>query len=120
LLAESQSAGAVLIESYVRAIAELAAVLDGDTAPLSEPVQGGCLEEVAIRTDTAALRAELLGEDPLDRWQRARDRWQQLGYTVWLARAQARTGDTSGAGHTLDVLDSPAEARAWALGGTTN
>jgi tetratricopeptide (TPR) repeat protein len=108
--------GAALVASYVDALADQAGVLEGLTGTLSVPEEGACLEELAIRADTAALRGELVGEDPAPLWQHARGLWHKLGYTIWLARAQAKTGDVTAAEHTLDVLESPADARAWALG----
>jgi class 3 adenylate cyclase/tetratricopeptide (TPR) repeat protein len=115
LVGECRDVDSPLLLSYAEALADLARVQAGDASPLSDPVSGACLEELAIRADTTALRAELIGEDPAPLWLAARDLWQRLGYTIWLARAQARTGDLEAAQHTLEVLDSPDDARAWAL-----
>jgi hypothetical protein len=74
------------------------------------------VEEQSIRADTNALRQEALGADAQLEWSLSRASWQRLGYSVLLARAQARCGDRATAEHTLDVLDSPDDARRWALG----
>ncbi len=105
-----------LLASYADAVGELARVNAREVSQGSTPAEQACLEELAVRADTAGVRLEVAGQDPSNAWRAARELWEKLGYTIWLARAQARSGDIEAAKHTLDVLDSPAEARAWALG----
>lgn len=121
LRADATAADAPLMASYIDALFDQAAVDKADARRRPSAHTGACLEERAIRADTAALQLETVGEDPTPAWREARGLWERLGYTVWLARAQSRSGDVEAAKHTLDVLDSPAEARAWALAkpGTT-
>jgi hypothetical protein len=107
---------APLIASLASAVSEQARIVAGHlavegTAP--HPEAG--LEELAIRADTAALRGEASGVDPRPLWAAARGCWQRLGYTIWLARAQARSGDMDDAVDTLDVIGASDEARSWAL-----
>ena len=115
LLADALDLEAPLVASYVLALDAWARAARGEVSELVAAPDKACIEELALRADTAALHRDLDGHDPA-LWHEARTLWQQLGYTVWLARAQARSGDVEAARHTLDVLDSPAEARAWALG----
>jgi hypothetical protein len=112
---DSREVGAELIASYLEAVSDLARVLAGERVELSAPAPGAPPEELAIRADTAALRAELIGDDPLPLWATAATLWQPVGYTVWLARARARAGDRAGADIVLDRLQVSAEARDWAL-----
>jgi tetratricopeptide (TPR) repeat protein len=116
LRADALEAEAPLMASYIDAIFDQAAVLSGEHLEPTSAIDDACLEELATRADTAALLAELQGDDATQVWREARALWERLGFTIWLARAQARSGDLEAARHTLDVLDSPAEARAWALG----
>lgn len=116
LIADAREIDAPLIESFVTALDEwVRADRGADLTPAAAP-DDACLEELALRSETRALAADNGGRDSAQHWQAARSIWDQLGYTIWLARAQARSGDLDAARHTLDVLDSPAEARAWALG----
>jgi class 3 adenylate cyclase/tetratricopeptide (TPR) repeat protein len=112
---DAMDLGAPLVASYIRAIEVWSRAERGEAAVTEEAAAGACLEELAVRADASALQQELLGEDPLPAWREARDLWQRLGYTIWLARAQARCGDVDEASRTLDLLDSPTAARAWAL-----
>lgn len=114
---QCESIGAPVLASFFQALADAADVMAGRPVSLGTADPNAAIEEHATRADTAALRLELLGEDPTAEWIRARELWQQFGCTVWLARAQARCGDHEAANATLELLDSPAEARAWALGG---
>jgi class 3 adenylate cyclase/tetratricopeptide (TPR) repeat protein len=113
---EATELGAPLVASLAAAIADLASVVSGDPTPRSGPNPEAGLEELAIRADTEAIRAELVGSDSTALWSSARDCWQRLGYTVWLARAQARAGDEDAAAKTLQIIGAPDEARSWALG----
>lgn len=116
LRADARSSDAPLMTSYIDALFDQGEIQADAGSAVSAPDERACLEEIAIRADTDALRTEFAGGDPREPWAAARSLWQRLGCTVWLARAQARCGDLEAARHTLDLLDSPAEARAWALG----
>lgn len=116
VIEDAEALGAPLIASYLSALDAWAQPGPAVAAESAEPAQEACLEERAVRAETIALRQEREGANAEPAWRQARELWERLGYTIWLARAQARSGDLDGAQHTLDVLDSPAEARAWALG----
>lgn len=116
LAAACREADAPVLRSYVESLTGWARAAVGDDSPVEAPVAGSCLEEAAIRADSAAIWAERRGDQPPAAWAAARDVWHRLGYTIWLARAQARSGDAPAARQTLDVLGSPEAARAWALG----
>lgn len=113
LVRECEQAEAPFLASYAQAIAEHAAVVRGETLVPTKTAEGACIEEQGIRADTAALLAERSGDDPTEAWATAEQTWQQLGVTIWLARAQHRSGDTAAAAKTLDLLDASDEARAW-------
>jgi ATP/maltotriose-dependent transcriptional regulator MalT len=115
LLEECRQARAPLIASYVRAFIERATLRISTSGPSDHSHPNSTLEERAFRADTAAIWSELKRENALGHWRQSLALWQRLGYSVWLARAQARCGDRAAAEHTLDVLDSPDEARHWAL-----
>lgn len=112
---EASELGAPLIASLASGIADQARVVTGDLGAGSQPHPEAGLEELAIRADTAALRAEASGTDSMALWHHARDRWQRLGDTIWLARAQARAGDKDDAAKTLEIIGAPDDARRWAL-----
>jgi hypothetical protein len=86
--------------------------------PLDSPVAGvhQSAEDVAMRTETLAVVAESTGHDASDAWRAAAEAWRRLGYTVWLARAQARSGDAASAEETLQAVGADDDARAWAFG----
>jgi hypothetical protein len=104
-----------LVASYVDAIAEQAAASRGETVSVASPSTSATLEEQGIRADTAALLAERGQADAQEAWKRAVSVWERLGYTVWLARAQARSDDEAAARRTLDLIQAGDEGRAWAL-----
>jgi class 3 adenylate cyclase len=112
---ECVSAGAPFLASYSRALADAARLAAGEVSEASVAIRDACIEEVAIRADNAALAAELRGEEAMGLWQHAAQTWAKLGYTVWLARAQARAGDRKNAERTLDLIDAADEGRAFAL-----
>src|SRR3954453_12140730 len=64
---------------------------------VDEPVQlaapPATLQEAAVRADASALRLERKGDDAGEAWRAAAESWSRLGSTVFLARAQARSGD---------------------------
>jgi len=107
---------APLVASFISAIDAWGSAENGEYTAIGAAPEHAPLEELATRADIAALQLEIDSGEASPAWRRACDLWEPLGYTIWLARAQARSGDVDAARHTLDVLDSPAEARAWALG----
>jgi tetratricopeptide (TPR) repeat protein len=115
-IADSRELGTGLITSYLEAVADLARVLAGEQVELSSATAGATTEELAIRSDTAALRTELVGGDARGLWAESAALWRPVGYTVWLARAAARAGDRTAAEAVLDLLRVSPEARDWALG----
>ena len=113
LVRDCDDANAPFLASYARAVAEQASVLAREDVTPARPIEGACLEEQGIRADTAALLAERDGADATKAWTRAAETWERLGVTIWLARAQHRSGDSVAATKTLDLLDASDEARAW-------
>jgi class 3 adenylate cyclase/tetratricopeptide (TPR) repeat protein len=113
---ECRRLDAPIFVSMIDALIDRAQLLDGTLAKPSASAVRGCLEELAIRAETAALLAEVRGEPSDARWRSAADAWRQLGFTIFLARAQSRSGDVEEAEHTLDVLRASEPAREWALG----
>jgi class 3 adenylate cyclase/tetratricopeptide (TPR) repeat protein len=114
LEAACRDAGAPRLASYVAAIGDLARVRHG-VDHLSPPQPDLDAEEAAIRADVAALRVEHETGQARKQWAAALQRWEPLGLSVWLARAQARSGDAAAAERTLAHLGAPPEARAWAF-----
>ena len=113
--AECREAGAPFVASYVEAVAAEVAALRGDELPPEQSATSMTLEARAVRADAAALLADRNGGDAQKAWQHAASVWEQLGYTVWLARAQARSDDEAAAQKTLDLIAASDEGRAWAL-----
>ncbi|HVV75948.1 MAG TPA: adenylate/guanylate cyclase domain-containing protein [Mycobacteriales bacterium] len=105
-----------LLGSYVSALRDQAALTAGEELTPRPSIDGSCLAERATRADNTALALDSVGQDSANAWSDATELWSRLGYTIWLARAQARTGDVGAANRTLNLLDSPPGARAWALG----
>jgi class 3 adenylate cyclase/tetratricopeptide (TPR) repeat protein len=116
LRADADQLASPLVSSYVASVDDLARVLAREGPAQTEPHADAGLEELAIRAETAALDVELRGAVASQLWADASAAWQALGYTIWLARAQARSGDVAAAHHTLEVLDAKPGARDWALG----
>ncbi|HMC71035.1 MAG TPA: hypothetical protein VKJ07_17895, partial [Mycobacteriales bacterium] len=107
----AESAGAPALASASRAAMSL--VDDNifvDTPPAT-------LQEAAVRADAQALALQRQGEGTADAWRAAADAWKRLGATVFLARAQARSGDREAAEQTLEIVRAAEEGRNWALGG---
>lgn len=105
LVRECSEAGAPYLASYAAAVLDQALLAPGNAR------DGSMLEEHAIRTETAAM---IDGSEAS--WAVAARTWQQLGCSIWLARAQLRSGDESGAEKTLDLLGADDAARAWVSG----
>jgi hypothetical protein len=105
----AESGGAPAVASATRA----AMALVDDSVELDGPP--ATLQEAAVRADAQALRLERSGTDAHPAWCTAADAWARLGSTVFLARAQARSGDIKTAEQTLDVIGAADEGRAWAL-----
>jgi hypothetical protein len=113
---EAAAMGAPLVASYLDVIASHARLLAGDRHELSPAPADASPEELAMRADNRALLTQLDAGDTTAAWRAAVEAWQRLGYTIWLARAQARAGDHEAAEHTLSMIDADSDARAWALG----
>jgi class 3 adenylate cyclase/tetratricopeptide (TPR) repeat protein len=112
LSAECRDADAPAVAAYVDGVADRLALLNG--AARTPVLDELTMDESGIRADTDALAAELAGFDAASSWTRAVKVWEQLGTTVYLARAQARSGDATGATRTLDFLRADEAARQWA------
>lgn len=117
LIAEAEAADAPLMASFLRALDAWADPIAPRSRALPPAQANATLHEIALRGDTAALQLEHSRLSAIAAWEVARAGWAQLGCTIWLARTQARCGDIAAANSTLDLLDSPAEARTWALSG---
>ena len=117
LASRCRDMGVPIVASLAEAIAEQRQVAEGDGTELSDAPSGACLEERAIRRDTVALVAARGGRDASAAWCDAAIAWQRLGYTIFLARAQARAGDALAASETLDAIGADDAAREWARQG---
>lgn len=106
----AEAGGAPAVASAARAAMSL---VDESVRLAGAP---GTLQETAVRADAHALRLERQGDDARDAWQAAAQEWSRLGSTVFLARAQARSGDRDAAVQTLQVIGAADEARDWAFG----
>jgi class 3 adenylate cyclase/tetratricopeptide (TPR) repeat protein len=73
-------------------------------------------EDLALRAETVALVAERVGTRDNAAWRDAAEAWRVCGFTIWLARAKARSGDEAGAEETLQMIGADEAARAWAFG----
>jgi hypothetical protein len=71
-------------------------------------------EDLAIHEESRALVTEAAG-DGTDAWRIAADAWARCGSTIWLARAQARSGDDTAAEETLQAIGADDAARKWAV-----
>jgi len=109
LVRECTDAGAPYLASYAAAVLDQALLAEGVPVDIHDAATGASMEEHAIRAETSAL---VVNDESA--WGRAAGAWQRLGCSIWLARAQFRSGDTSGAEKTLDVLGADDSAREWA------
>jgi class 3 adenylate cyclase/tetratricopeptide (TPR) repeat protein len=74
-------------------------------------------EDLAVHAESRAVVAERAGGDAAATWADAAQAWRVCGYTIWLARAQARSGDLVGAEEALQAIGADDAARSWALSG---
>jgi class 3 adenylate cyclase/tetratricopeptide (TPR) repeat protein len=104
---------APVVAGYARLLRAQLGRSDVDLPALAEPAAP---EDVALRAETRALSSGASGGDARAEWATAADAWRVCGYTIWLARAQARCGDEAAAEETLRLVGADAAARAWAFG----
>ncbi|HEU5034756.1 MAG TPA: adenylate/guanylate cyclase domain-containing protein [Mycobacteriales bacterium] len=76
----------------------------------------GFLLESAIDAEARALAQDGDETSSAPAWAAAAKVWGQLGRSIWLARAQARSGFPDEAIETLDLIGADDQARDWALG----
>ena len=105
----SHAGGAPAVASLARAAMELLA------GSPSTYAAAATLQEAGVRADACALHRGQRGMDATPAWRDAAAQWSRLGLTVYLARAQARSGDHAAAEQTLDAIGAEDEGRAWAL-----
>jgi class 3 adenylate cyclase/tetratricopeptide (TPR) repeat protein len=84
-------------------------------ADLPDPRAESSAEDAALHAESRALVAEAAGEGAAA-WKSAAGAWLACGATVWLARAQARSGDRASAEATLQTIGADDAARDWAFG----
>lgn len=105
---ECAAAEAPALAAYAAAV-RAQSTLNPDDLPGPEVVVAA--EDRAIHAESRALVA-----DTSEAWALAVAAWQSCGATVWLARAQARSGDDAGAEQTLQTIGADDDARKWAFG----